>query len=919
MEVFFFLPTTMLTIDPTAAPAWHTHSTDETLRTLATTSSGLTQAEAALRLQQAGPNVLPRAAGPGVAALLWRQVKSPLVLVLVGTAFLALALGKPTDGLVVLGVVVLNTLIGFLQEYRAGRAIEALQDMVPDHATVVRDGVTCLLPTADLVPGDMVMLQPGDRVPADLRLIQARALRVDEAALTGESVPAEKTTGAAATSAALGDRHGMTFSGTLVAAGTGLGVAVATGTQTELGRISQMINSATTLETPLTRQMEKLGGVLTAGIAAVAVVLMGVSLWRGETIVDAIIAAITMAVAAIPEGLPAIITIALAIGVQRMAKRHALVRRLPSVETLGSTTTICSDKTGTLTRGEMTVRALWTQASRRIEVEGTGYEPVGRLLRRGAPLADAPPDVLAMARAGTLCNDARLSIADATWHLTGDPTEGALVVLSEKIGLYADTLRTTFPRLDVIPFSSERQLMATLHYTPDGTRVMCLKGAPEAVVARCLSLNGSAAGVLAEAASFAAEGMRVLAVATKQLPAGTDTLEEESLAGGFVFLGLYAMIDPPRAEAISAVAACHRAGIEVKMITGDHPVTAHAIGQQLGLVDASARAVTGAELEGLSDAALGELARREHIFARVAPEHKLRLVQALQAQGQVVAMTGDGVNDTPALKQADIGVTMGITGTAAAKEAADMVLTDDNFASIAAAVEEGRRIHDNLVKSLAFVLPTNIGEALIILVAVLFFPVVGGALLLPMLPTQILWINLVATVTLALPLAFEAMEPSVMKRPPRRAHAPILDRFVLLRTIGVAVLMTAGAIGLFLFDYHNLIASGTSAAAALAQTQTAAVTMVVLFQCFYLLQCRSLTHSALRIGLWSNPWVYVGIAVLLVLQLGFVYLPFMNSLFGSAPLDAMAWVRAALAALIVVPVIGLEKGLRRLRLREAVA
>ncbi len=900
---------------PQTQTRWHNQPSDAVLAALDSTAHGLSAAEAQRRLDETGPNRLPRPQGPSIATLLWRQVKSPLVLVLVATGLLAIALGKTTDGLVVLGVVFVNTLIGFVQEFRAGRAIESLQRMVPEQTHVVRGGETLVLPAADLVPGDVVTLQAGDRVPADVRLLHTRSLRVEEAALTGESVPAEKSTAVTVPDAPLGDRHGMAYSGTLVAAGTGTGVVVETGGRTELGRISQMIGEATTLETPLTRQMEKLGGVLTLAIGAVALVLLAVSMVRGEDLVDAIIAAITMAVAAIPEGLPAIITIALAIGVQRMARRHALVRRLPSVETLGSTTTICSDKTGTLTRGEMTVKLLWTPQTGPLALEGVGYAPEGRLLQNGEAIGAAPAPVEALLRTGVLCNDARLNQRDGAWHVAGDPTEGALVVAAEKAGLRALHLREAAPRLDAVPFSSERQLMATLHQSSGHAPVAYLKGAPEAVLARCTGVPDGAMEVVER---FAADGMRVLGFATRALPPGTTALQERDLDAGFIFLGLQAMIDPPRPEAIEAVEACRRAGIEVKMITGDHPVTARAIGRQMGLIGADEEAVTGAELEKLSDADLAGVAQRARVFARVAPEHKLRIVRALQAQHHVVAMTGDGVNDAPALKQANIGVAMGLAGTAAAQEASDMVLTDDNFASIAAAVEEGRRIYDNLVKSLAFVLPTNIGEALIILAAVLFFPVVNGTLLLPMLPTQILWINLVATVTLALPLAFEAMEPRLMQRPPRPARAPLLDRFVLLRTLGVAALMAAAAIALFLYEHRALLGSGVSRADALAQAQTVAVTTVVLFQCFYLLQCRSLTHSILEIGLGTNRLVYAGIGLLLVLQAGFVYLPFMNALFGSAPLDAGAWLRALGAALVVVPVIGVEKRLRRAALSGAV-
>jgi magnesium-transporting ATPase (P-type) len=893
---------------PAPPQGWHAAPAEAALRELDSRSAGLDPAEAERRLEVLGPNTLPRAARESPWTLVGRQVNTPLIYVLLAAAATALAMGKVVDGMVVLGVVVLNTVIGFVQEFRAGKAIEALIDMVPETATALRAGERTSLPASRLVPGDVVELKSGDKVPADLRLLAVRTLRVDEAALTGESVPVAKGTEPLPPGAQLGDRTNMAYGGTLVAYGTGTGVVVATGAGTELGRISSMLRETTHLETPLTRQLAVVGKWLTLGIIVTSALLMGVGLWRGYPLLDALLAAITMAVGAIPEGLPAIVTIALAIGVQRMARRRAVIRRLPACETLGSTTIVCSDKTGTLTRNEMTVQEVWTPRGA-FRVTGVGYAPHGEFTRGGESAWKLPADAQELLRAGTLCNDAELREDAGTWRVEGDPTEGALLVSARKGGLDVERLRREWTRLDAVPFESERQFMATLHGDAEGERVVYLKGAPETVVARCDFPSGEAGArqALLETERLASQGMRVLAMAVRRLPEPANTLADADVEGGFTFLGLQGMIDPPRPEAVRAVQACHRAGITVKMITGDHRTTAEAIGRDLGLVSPAGRAVTGDELAEMPDAELAEAARRVHVFARVAPEHKLRLVEALQAQGEVVAMTGDGVNDAPALRQADIGVAMGITGTAVSKEAADMVLADDNFASIAAAVEEGRRVYDNLVKSLAFVLPTNLGLAVILLAAVAFFPVVGGSPLLPMTPTQILWINLVATVALALPLAFEAMEPDVMVRAPRRPGAPVLSGFLVARTLGVALLMAAGAVGLFLYEYGRNVGGGMPAAEALRQAQTAAVTTVILFQVFYLLNCRSLRDSILRIGLWSNPAVYVGIAALLALQAAFVYLPFMNALFGTSPLSLEALAKSALVGSSVLPAISLEK------------
>ncbi|NMO20889.1 HAD-IC family P-type ATPase [Pyxidicoccus fallax] len=900
-----------------AAPPWHALPPEAVLSRVGSREEGLRAEEADERLSRYGPNVLKREKAEGPLKLLWRQINSPLIWVLIASAVLAIAMGKVTDGLVVAAVVVLNTLIGFVQEYRAGKAIEALSAMVPENATVMRGGHKVSVPASRLVPGDVVHLASGDKVPADMRLLSSRNLQVEEAALTGESVPAQKHVAAVAEDSELGDRASLVFGGTLVTSGTGAAVVVATGGTTELGRISTLLSQATDLQTPLTKALATIGKYITIAILVVSAVLLVVSLMRGYAVSDAVLVAITLAVAAIPEGLPAIVTIALAIGVQRMAARRAVIRKLPAVETLGSTTVICSDKTGTLTRNEMTVQALWTPSGR-YAVSGVGYAPRGELRRDGQVVGEPPVDVRELLLAGALCNDAALQGGgDGKWEMTGDPTEGALVVSAEKAGLRVEELRQRHARVDAIPFESEHQFMATLHEAGPERRRIFLKGAPEVVLRRCALGNGvSAEAVLAEVERLAGQGMRVLAVAHREVPASHAGLRVEDVEGGLELLGLQGMIDPPREEAIAAVKACHEAGIVVKMITGDHHATAEAIGAQLGLQPAGSRGVTGAQLAAMDDTRLTEVATTTNVFARVAPEHKLRLVRALQTHQHVVAMTGDGVNDAPALKQANIGVAMGITGTAVSKEAADIVLTDDNFASIAAAVEEGRRVYDNLIKSLAFVLPTNLGLALILMFGVAFFPIqnIDGNLvpLMAMLPTQLLWINLVATVSLALPLAFEAREADIMRRAPRAPDAPVLNRFVLMRTGLVALLMAAGAIGLFLWEYQRELPR-VGHAMALAEAQTMAVNTVISFQIFYLLMCRTLIGSLRKVGLFSNRAVFVGVGALVLLQAAFMYLPFMQRVFGTAPLAPGAIALSVLIGAVVLPVVGLEKWLLQRR------
>jgi magnesium-transporting ATPase (P-type) len=893
-------------------PLWHALPLEDVLARLHATPQGLSTADAERRLREAGPNRIERHARRPWYRVLLHQIADPIVYVLLAAALLAVIIGKVADSFVVLAVVVLNTAIGFVHEMRASRAIEALSRMVPVHATVLRDGDQTLVPAHEVVAGDVLVLQAGDQVPADVRLVETNGLHVEEAALTGESVPVIKHEAPVDDDAVLGDRRSMAFGGTLVTAGTADGVVVATGAGSELGRISRLLNETVELQTPLTRRLASLARVITLAILVVAGLIFLVGMWREIPLLDSALAAITLAVASIPEGLPAVITIASAIGVQRMARRRAIIRHLPAVETLGSTTVICTDKTGTLTRNEMTVEALWTPVAE-VEVTGIGYARDGELQVAGERLEPLPDEVRQLLVAGVLCNDAALECDDGHWHIVGDPTEGALVVAARKAALDETALREAFPRRDEIPFSAERQFMATLHDHVD-RQVIYLKGAPEVVARMCpMFADGkpmSQDAVHAEAHALASRGLRVLAIALAAPATGSVNLEGTAWRKDLVFLGLAGMSDPPRDEAIQAVRACQKAGIVVKMVTGDHAATAAAVGQRLGLLESagpSAGVVTGHQIAAASDAELIDLARTVNVFARVAPEHKLRLVKALQADGQVVAMTGDGVNDAPALKRAEIGVAMGISGTAVAKEAADIVLADDNFASISAAVEEGRRVYDNLAKSLAFILPTSLGQAMIILVAVLFFPISDGRLLMPIEPVQILWVNLVVAIALALPLAFEAQEPGLMQRPPRPPNEPLLSPFLVFRTFLVGALMTAGAVGLFLREYNADLLAGVPADLARVESQTVAVTTIILFQMLYLLNCRSLTQTFWRIGLFSNRWVYVGMLATLGLQLAFVYLEPFNRLFRTQPLDAADWGMSGAVALAGFFVISLEK------------
>jgi Ca2+-transporting ATPase len=875
---------------------------------------GLSGDEARARLERYGRNEVEVKTGPGPLVRFLLQFHQPLIYILLASAAATALLGKHVDSAVIFAVVVLNALLGYLQESRALAALDALSRTLAVKATVVRDGERHAIPAAELVPGDVVVLEPGDKVPADLRLVASRQLQIDEAAITGESVPAPKQVDALAADSDLGDRTNMAYSSTLVTYGRGTGVVVATGSATEVGRISELIESAEEVATPLTRRIAWFSRVLLVVILVLAAFTFGVGLWHGLAAADAFLASVALAVAGIPEGLPAVITITLAIGVSRMARRRAIIRKLPAVETLGSTTVVCSDKTGTLTENQMTVQQIWV-GGRAFRVEGAGYEPAGEIRPLCTAASAGRDDDTALERclvAGALCNDASLVETDGRWSIHGDPTEGALIVAADKAGLRRAELEARLPRLDAVPFESELQYMATLHAREGGDgRVVFAKGSDQAILQRCSRALGSggepvpldAHAVQEQVRDMAAQGLRVLAFAEKAMPAGTHRLDHGDVTG-LTLLGLQGMIDPPRQEAMASVAACKEAGIAVKMITGDHAVTASAIAAQLGIgaggpgSDGGApRVVTGAELVRLSDRELYDVAGTVDVFARVPPEGKLKLVRALQARGHVVAMTGDGVNDGPALRQADIGVAMGVTGTEVAREASDMVLTDDNFASIVAAVEEGRAVFDNLTKFLTFILPTSLGQSLVVLIAILF-----GATL-PMLPVHVLWVNMTTAVFLGLMLAFEPREHGVMKRPPRPPKAPLLTGAMGMRMLLVSGILVGGAFGLFTWAQRSGLP--------LDEARTIAVNVFIVVQVFYLLNCRSLTRTMFAVGVGSNRWIAGGIAVMAATQLAFTYAPPFNALFQTAPISLQAWLLIAALGVGTFVVVEVEKYLRR--------
>ena len=897
-------------------PAWHGLETEAVLTQLSVTHKGLTSQQANERRAQYGANTHPEHKPPGFLRRLAAQINNLLIYVLLAAVLITWLIDHRLDSIVILAVVILNISIGLYQEGKAEKSLQAIRQMLAPSAQVLRDGRLQTLPASELVPGDIVSVASGDNLPADVRWLRSINLRVDESALTGESVAVSKTTEAVAKTAAIGDREGMGFAGTIVAQGQGRGVVVATGVATEMGRIGRLLENVQANETPLVRNMAQFSRWLTLTILVFALLLLGYGTWLMDMPMDeAFMAVVGLAVAAIPEGLPAILTITLAIGVQRMAHRHAVIRRLPAVETLGAVTTICSDKTGTLTRNEMTAEGV-TLSDAILTVQGSGYDPDGTVCHNDKPLTaeldtgdstikpNRAIDWLALTCA--LCNDAALSQTDdGQWHVSGDPTEGALLTLATKLGVDLQTLEHSLKRVATVPFESEHRYMATGHRLPDDQGAnpdfILIKGAPEKVLSLCdqaMNMDGQTTELdmaywQKAIDQHADQGRRVLGVAVKTAVEDLQQINITEHMQALTFVGVIGIMDPPRDEAIDAVARCHKAGITVKMITGDHTATALAIANKLGIGDHK-RVLAGHEIESLSEAELRKAVMHTDVFARASPEHKIRIVSALQAEGQVVAMTGDGVNDSPALKQADIGIAMGQKGTEAAKQAAEIVLADDNFASIANAVEEGRTVYDNLKKTIAFLLPINGGESMAIGAAILL----GASL--PITPLQILWINMVSSIGLAMVLAFEAPEPDIMARAPRDPKEPLLSRFLIWRILFVSSLFLAGIFG----AYHWTLSQGHS----LEVARTMAVNALVSMEVFYLFSVRYLkSRSFSWIGVQGTPRVLASVGLVVVLQIAMTYLPFLQSVFETTSLSVSQLLVVTVIGLSVLIILELEK------------
>ena len=887
---------------PGDATTWHALPVDDVVKRLSTDlQKGLDSGDASSRLAKYGPNRLPEGVKRGPLMRFLAQFNNILVYVLLGAGFAKLMMGLWIDAGIILGVVVINGLLGFIQEGRAEKALDSIRNMLSAEARTVRGGETRMIPADQMVPGDVVLLESGDKVPADLRLTEVKNLRTEEAALTGESVPADKSTEPVSAKATVGDRECLAFSGTMVVSGRATGVVVGTGSDTELGRINQLLASVSALETPLLRQIKKFGYAITAVIGVVSVVIFTYGRWvMGMEFVPLFQAVTAIAVSVIPEGLPALITITLAIGVQRMAQRHAIIRRLPAVETLGSVSRICSDKTGTLTLMEMMVVSAVT-ADSQYQISGDGYAPEGQVKQDGKP-ADKDPVLELLGRVSMLCNDAELFQQEGAWKVEGDPTEGALYPFATKLGLERQTEQAASPRIDAIPFESEHRFMATLHKPASGAEVLFAKGAPEVILEHCDRQQTRGGGqapmdrehFMTASDKLAAQGERVLALAWLESPGvNAGSLGPADLPKNLVLLGLVGLLDPPRKEAIEAVHECHGGGIRVTMITGDHKITAAAIAKMLGIGDGRT-AITGAEIEEMDTATLQERVRDVDVFARASPEHKLRLVKAIQANKQIVAMTGDGVNDAPSLKKADIGVAMGIKGTEVTKEAAEMILADDNFASITAAVKEGRTVYNNIEKAILFMLPTNVAQALVIAVAIFlgFTP--------PITAPQVLWVNMVTSVALGLVISFEPHELDVMERPPRMVDRSILTGFGIWRVVFVGLALVAFTLLAFFWM------KSTGASDALART--VAVNAITVGQVFYLLNSRFLVESSLSITAHlGNRYLPLGIGTVVVLQLLFTYAPPLQRLFDNEAIPLRVWPWLLLGGLVFFLVVEAEK------------
>lgn len=889
----------------------HTLSVRDALIALSSTGNGLDTQEASARLLSCGPNHLPTTRKRHPLLRFLAQLQNALIYVLLGSAVITAALGHMADTAVIFAVVVANAIIGFIQEDRAEQAMSAVRQMLSQRTSLLRDGKRISIDSAELVPGDIVLLEAGNRIPADLRLLEVSNLRTEEAVLTGESVPVEKFTQPVEAETPLGDRSCMAFSGTFVTTGTGRGLVVATGAKTEIGKISKMLAQVEPLRTPLTRQMDRFARWLTASILLIAAILLVYGFFFSHLpFVELFMAVVGLSVAAIPEGLPAILTITLAVGVRAMAKRHAIVRRLPAIETLGSVSVICTDKTGTLTRNEMMLATVAT-GGHVYSVSGQGYAPEGKIFLGENPIDAAKiPPLIDLARAACLCNDAALYSDASGWKVEGDPMEGALLAFGGKVVTGGSHAFSAWVQRGTIPFDSQARYMATLHWEQGDQALIHVKGAPERVLAMCtaqVSTDGRETSIdtdhwIRQAEEIAKQGQRVLALAQRAVTADRIQIGPVDLDGKLVLLGLVGLIDPPRREAIDAVAECHRAGIRVKMITGDHAGTAVAVARQLGLQNPD-QALTGTDIEGMTDGELAASAQNVDVFARTSPEHKLRLVTALQSRGMTVAMTGDGVNDAPALKRADAGVAMGHKGSEAAKEAADIVLVDDNFASIADAIQEGRTAYDNIKKVISWTLPTGAGEATTVVVALLF------KLALPVTAIQILWVNLVTAITLGLALAFEPTESGTMRQPPRAREEPLLSMTLTWHIVFVSALFLVAVFGLFAYATHK----GYS----IRLARTLALNLLVVLEIFHLLFIHniygaSITRKALR----GTPSIWFCVTAVIAAQLAVTYLPFMHQIFDTAPLPLPYVVLLIVIGLVFFAIIETEKQLRIRLLRN---
>ena len=885
---------------------WHSIEINDVLQEFNSNShTGLKESEILERQQKYGKNVLTQKKGDGPIKRFFLQFHNSLLYVLIISGFITLFLKQWADCSVIFGVVLVNAIVGFIQESKALKSLEALAKSMTTQAVVMRDGKRMHIDSSEVVPGDILFFVSGDKVAADIKLISSRELQINESALTGESLPVEKNINTLPSSTVLADRKNMLYASTLVTYGSGKGVVVATGDNTEVGKISQLISSADSLETPLTQRMAKFSVFLIYLIMSMAAITFGVGIYHHQGWVLMFLAAIGLSVAAIPEGLPAAMTITLAIGVSRMAKRKAIIRKLPAVETLGSTTVICSDKTGTLTENQMTVVEMFTDG-KTIEVSGTGYSFDGQLKLKETNTIigiEYSKSLKLCLTAGYLCNDAKIINIDGKNDVQGDPTEGALIVSGAKAKLN-DELVEQYPKLDTIPFESQYQYMATLHEN-GGTNIAFVKGAVEKITNMCsymLDKQGNKIPfnkeeVVKVANEMATRGLRVLCFAYTDMDENHKQLRHEDIATGLTFVGLQAMIDPARPEVIEAVKKCHSAGIKIKMITGDHALTASAIAKAIGIIkgeNPDYTAITGSQLEQYDDEQLKEIAIKYSVFARVTPEQKLRLVRALQVQKNIAAMTGDGVNDAPALKQANIGVAMGITGTEVAKESADMVLTDDNFASIVAAVEEGRCVFDNIRKFIIWTLPTNMAQGIAMMTAIfLNMPE------LPILPKQILWINMSTALFLGMMLSFEPKEDGIMDRKPVSPDMKIMDGIFWYRLAMISAIIVTGVV--ILFNYE--LAHG----ATLAQARGVAVSVFIVCQSMYLLNCRSMTKSMFSLGLFSNPYIWLGIFIMFATQFIFLYVSPVNTFFSTEGISLASWGRLFILGFIIYAVIGISK------------